>query len=117
MTYLLLLLTVLCIAAGQVLQKVASARLAGAPTIGAAARALADSVAFRLSVVLMAAGLVTWLATLTAMEISSAYPVLSLSFVITALLSRLLLQERVTVLRWAGILFVSAGATLMLATS
>jgi drug/metabolite transporter (DMT)-like permease len=115
MSYLLLLLTILLIAAGQVTQKIASRSLEKDARLPALMLSMAFSPAFWISVLFMASGLVVWLTTLSTMEVSRAYPLLSASFVITAVLSQLILHERIGRTRWMGICMVTAGSALMLA--
>jgi len=47
------------------------------------------------------------------LDLSTAYPLGSLSFVSVTLLSQWLLRERVTPTRWVGILLILAGAALV----
>lgn len=58
-------------------------------------------------------GLVAWLAALANTPVSVAYPMVSLGFVLNALLAERLLGEAVTPLRWAGIALIVAGVVLV----
>ena len=54
-------------------------------------------------------GFMVWLIVLAKAEVSYAYPLISLGYVFTAILARLLLGEAVTVTRMAGILVTCLG--------
>jgi undecaprenyl phosphate-alpha-L-ara4N flippase subunit ArnE len=51
--------------------------------------------------------------TLQWLDISTAYPLCALSFVVVALLSRWLLAETITPMRWAGVGLIMAGCVLI----
>jgi drug/metabolite transporter (DMT)-like permease len=114
MDYALLILTITLLAAAQLVQKQASRKFVGADSLPRAIRALLCSRSFWLAAIMLALALLTWLATLSLVEVSKAYPLLGLSFVLTALLSRWLLREEISLRRWAGIGLISAGAAMML---
>lgn len=57
-----------------------------------------------------------WLGALSRLNVSFMYPLLSLGYVLAALLGMLLLKENVAVLRWAGIILVVAGSFIILRT-
>ena len=52
---------------------------------------------------------------LSILDVSTAYPIGSLSFVAVTVLSRVLLGERVTRIRWFGVLLILVGASLVVA--
>ncbi len=52
---------------------------------------------------------VVWMAVLSKVELSVAFPAGSVTYVIVPLLSTLFLHEHVTALRWAGSLLIVAG--------
>lgn len=54
-----------------------------------------------------------WIAALTRLDLSVAYPFLALNFVLVALSSWLILGETVPPLRWLGILVICAGILLV----
>ena len=64
----------------------------------------------------LAAGTFIWLAVLYHNEVSRAFPLLSLVFVSVTLISRFLLHESVTPLRWLGIATIGVGVALVAAT-
>ena len=54
-----------------------------------------------------------WLAVLSRVNLSFAYPILALGYVITALFSRLLFNEAISPTRWAGIVVICIGVVLV----
>ncbi|MDP9373459.1 MAG: SMR family transporter, partial [Chloroflexota bacterium] len=54
-----------------------------------------------------------WLAVLSRVDLSFAYPLLALGYVVTALLSRLLFDEAISPARWAGIVVICLGVVLV----
>jgi len=60
-----------------------------------------------------AVSVVVWLAALSRVEVSVAYPMLSLGFALNALLAWWLLGEAVTLQRIAGIAIIIVGVTLV----
>jgi drug/metabolite transporter (DMT)-like permease len=57
--------------------------------------------------------IVFWLAAISALKISFAYPLASLVYVITAIAALIFLKEDITLLRWVGIFFVVGGCVLV----
>jgi len=62
---------------------------------------------------LYAAAGVLWLGALSNLNISFAYPLLSLAYVVAAVLGLVFLKEDITLLRWGGIVLVVAGCFLV----
>lgn len=58
-------------------------------------------------------GALSWIAALTRLDLSVAYPFLALNFVLIALSSRVFLGERIPPLRWLGIGVICAGILLV----
>jgi len=116
MQYVLLAVSVALLAAGQIAQKFASQKVDFSGGSAKVIRSMLMSRQFWVAGVLMALALVVWLLALTITEVSKAYPVLSLSFVVTAVISRLMLKEQISHSRWIGIFFISIGAAFMLSS-
>ena len=57
-----------------------------------------------------------WLAVLSRVHLSFAYPLLAFGYVVTALLARLLLNEPISATRWTGILVICLGVVLVART-
>jgi drug/metabolite transporter (DMT)-like permease len=66
-----------------------------------------------LGLVLYAAGALAWIAVLSRLDLSLAYPFLALNFVLVTLSSRFLLGETVPGIRWLGILVICGGIFLV----
>jgi drug/metabolite transporter (DMT)-like permease len=54
-----------------------------------------------------------WLGAMSTLDVSFMYPLLSLGYVVTAILAFILIGENVTLIRWAGIALVLAGCFLI----
>jgi len=57
---------------------------------------------------------ILWLGALSNLDVSFMYPLLSLAYVVTAILGFIFLKEDITLLRWAGIGLVVAGCFMIL---
>ena len=55
-----------------------------------------------------------WAVVLSRMQLSVAYPALSLTYVVIPFVSRLLLNEPISLIHWIGIMLVVAGVLLVL---
>lgn len=116
MQMILLITTIVLLAAAQITQKLAAAQIR---MDGGALRVMVSMVKsshFWTAVVLLATAMATWLLTLATAEVSKAYPMLAASFVLTAIASRLLLGETIGRRRWAGIALITLGAATMMAS-
>jgi drug/metabolite transporter (DMT)-like permease len=116
MNNLLLLMAVALLSASQVLQKVGAARrLAGKhrPQEWAAALLSPELLAAGFAIV---AGTAMWLVVLYRMDVSRAFPFLSLGSVAVVTVSRFYLKEPVSVYRWAGVFLIAVGIALVAGT-
>jgi drug/metabolite transporter (DMT)-like permease len=112
----LLLLAVLLLAGSQILQKLGAARrLHGTHTPREWLRALLSPELVG-AVVTIFAGTVLWLTVLYRMDVSRAFPFLSLGTVAVVAASRLWLGEQVSARRWAGVLLIAGGIALVAST-
>jgi drug/metabolite transporter (DMT)-like permease len=110
------LLAVALLGTSQVLQKLgATRRLSGrrAPKEWAAALL---SVEILGAVFCILAGTALWLLVLYRMDVSRAFPFLSLTSVVVVAASRVLLAERVPLHRWLGVALIAAGIGLVAST-
>jgi undecaprenyl phosphate-alpha-L-ara4N flippase subunit ArnE len=113
---LLLLLAVGLLTASQVLQKLgADRRLRDARDVRAWLRGLASR-ELVLAAALIVAGALAWLTVLYRMDVSRAFPFLSLSFVLVVLVSRIGLREPVPASRWAGVVLIVIGVSFVAST-
>ena len=112
----LLLLAVLLLAGSQILQKVGAARrLKGTHTPREWLRALLSPELVG-AVLAIVAGTVLWLSVLYRMDVSRAFPFLSLGTVAVVAASRIWLGEHVSGRRWAGVLVIAVGIALVAST-
>jgi len=61
-------------------------------------------------------GLILWLFALSMLEVSFIYPLISIGYVLTAVLAFVFLKEQVTTLRWAGIALIVIGSIMVIRT-
>ena len=57
---------------------------------------------------------ILWLGAMSTLNVSYMYPLLSLAYVVTALIAMFFLKENVTLSQWAGILLVVGGCFLII---
>ena len=116
MNEVLLVLAVLLLAASQILQKLGAARrLQGTRTPREWLRALASPELIG-AVVTIAAGTLLWLAVLYRMDVSRAFPILSLGTVAVVAASHFWLGEQVSLRRWGGVALIAVGIALVAST-
>ncbi len=111
--YGLLLLSVLLTSAAQILQKMGADRATGTPGGGPFIRRLLLRREVWWAVLCLVAGTALWLVVLYRMEVSRAFPFLSLGFVLVMLVSRHYLKETVTATRWLGVGLIVGGIFLV----
>ncbi|HEX5048049.1 MAG TPA: EamA family transporter [Gammaproteobacteria bacterium] len=116
MDELLLLSSVLLLAAGQIFQKRGAARHLAVSRDAWAWRRALSSPEILAAMTCLGAGTAVWLAVLYRMDVSKAFPILSASAVVVLVASRLLLGERVSPQRWGGALLVAIGVALVAAS-
>jgi drug/metabolite transporter (DMT)-like permease len=83
------------------------------PGLWLAGQQLAVSAAFWLALICYGVSIIVWVVGLSRVPVSQAYPVLSLGYVIAALLAYIVLGEVVSLARWAGICLIIAGVLLV----
>ena len=110
------MMAVVLISIGQILQKLAAKEIVFGDGLQTIIASLIMSPRFWQATAAMAIGLMVWLLALAEVEVSTAYPILGLSFALTTVLSVLFLGERVGRSRWVGVCLISAGAVLMVAS-
>jgi multidrug transporter EmrE-like cation transporter len=57
-----------------------------------------------------------WLFALTTLDVSYAYPLLSIGYVLTAALAFVILNENISIMRWSGIALILLGSLLIIRT-
>ena len=78
-----------------------------------AGQQLATSVAFWLALTAYGLSVAVWVVGLSRTPVSQAYPVLSVGYIIAALLAWIVLGESVSLARWGGIALIIAGVLLV----
>jgi drug/metabolite transporter (DMT)-like permease len=66
-----------------------------------------------IGIFLYAISVFLWLGAMSTLDVSFMYPLLSLGYVLTAILAFIFIGENVTLIRWAGIVLVIAGCILI----
>lgn len=66
-----------------------------------------------LGLVLFGVSALFWLVVLSRVDLSIAYPMVGVSYVIVVTLARFMLHESVPSLRWAGVVFIAVGIALV----
>ena len=62
-----------------------------------------------LGIILYAISVFLWLGAMSTLDVSFMYPLLSLGYIVTAILAFVFIGENITLLRWAGIVVIIAG--------
>ncbi|TAN04697.1 MAG: transporter [Rhodanobacteraceae bacterium] len=113
-TLLLLLGSVVCDVSGQVCFKLGVGHEEGA---GEQAQSLVHKVLhspwIAVGVAVYAVEFVFWFAALSRVQLSFAFPIMALSYVGVVLASRFILNERISLRRWAGIGTIVVGVVLV----
>lgn len=116
----LLLLSILTSVAGQTVIKMGVSQ----PTASAAASGLLSllglimrSPLVLMGLVLYGIGALAWIALLSRVDLSVAYPFLALNFILVTVSSHFLLGESVPGLRWLGVLVICSGIFLVARSS
>ncbi len=86
---------------------------ADTPSALAAAQKLMLVPAFWLALLAYGVSVLTWIVGLSRVPVSQAYPMLSLGYVLTALLAWQWLNEPISAMRWAGIGVIIVGVWLV----
>ncbi len=116
MEYVLILFVVTLTSVGQVLQKLGADRgLKNAKNATQIFYALFQWEII-LAVICLASAIVIWLAVLYMMDVSKAFPFISLGFVVVLLSARFYLKEFIPWNRWLGVVFIIAGISLLAQT-
>ncbi len=116
MDYVIIFIVVLLTSIGQVLQKLGADRgLKNARTFKDMVRALFQWEII-LAVICLGSALLLWLVVLYHMDVSKAFPFISSGFIVVLLAARFILHETISSWRWAGVLFIVAGISLLAQT-
>ena len=113
MDHILILLSVFFTTGGQLLQKIGANKAAAMPSKVHFLKRIFSQHETWWAVTCLAVGTVLWLAVLYRMEVSKAFPFLSIGFVLVALISRYHLNETISVARWLGLGLIGSGMVLI----
>lgn len=106
---LYIVLTIILTAVSQLLQKQAAEDMNRADGYGA----LLSNINFILSGTFLGASVITWLLVLKYVDVSVAYPMLSLNYVLVLVLAKLFFGESIPSRRWVGVLSIIAGVSVL----
>lgn len=110
--FLALLCSVVFTSSGQLLQKQASLKYTSIKNSSVFRRLL--SIEFVGSTALLGLGLLFWMIVLTKVELSLAYPLLSINYVLILLGARYLFKEKIPLQRWLGVFIILIGVGVLL---
>jgi undecaprenyl phosphate-alpha-L-ara4N flippase subunit ArnE len=113
MDYVLILVALAFISTSQILQKVAAVNADKQTTGAHFLRRLAARKETWWAIITLGTGTLFWLTVLYRMEVSKAFPFLSLGTVLVLLASRYYLRERITATRWIGVVMIIIGIILL----
>jgi uncharacterized membrane protein len=113
MDYLLILVALAFISASQILQKVAAVNADKHATGTHFLRRLAARKETWWAIITLGTGTLFWLVVLYRMEVSKAFPFLSLGTVLVLLVSRFYLRETISATRWMGVGLIISGIILL----
>ena len=110
----LVLICVLAGAAGQILWKEGMSNLGRINGIGDLLQVktvwdIFTNKYILLGIILYAMSVFLWLGAMSTLDVSFMYPLLSLGYIVTAILALVFIGENITLLRWAGIVVIIAG--------
>jgi multidrug transporter EmrE-like cation transporter len=66
-----------------------------------------------IGIILYATSVFLWLGAMSTLDVSFMYPLLSLGYVVTAILASVFINENITLLRWVGITLIVGGCILI----
>lgn len=113
MTYVILALAIIFLTTGQLMQKLGAEKIAHQLKPMQFLRQVITIKEFILAVLFMSLGTACWLLVLLHMEVSKAYPFLSIGYVLIMFVSRFMLKEEISVGRWIGVLLIAVGTSLV----
>lgn len=103
------LITILLTSVSQLLQKQAAIELHSQN----GAKPLLSNLSFVLSGMFLGASLITWLLVLKHFDVSVAYPLLSLNYIVVLVLAKLCFGERIPTRRWIGVGCIIIGVAIL----
>jgi len=116
MEYLFIAFAVLFTSLGQLMQKLVADRHLGDAASASGILPLMLKLETVLAVLFLAMGMGFWLATLTTMEVSKAFPFLSSGYIVVMLFAKLVFKESIPIHRWLGVILICLGLSLIAQT-
>lgn len=113
MEYLLILISLSFTVSGQILQKIGVEKALTIPGNTPYLLRIIRQREIWWAAASLVIGAMVWLLVLQRMDVSKAFPLLSLDFVLVILVSRYYLQETVSCSRWLGTALISLGILLV----
>lgn len=110
LTYVLLIISIFFSSAAQIFQKLASEDMKS--HTGSTIQLLFKP-NILLSIFFLGTGLLLWLMVLGKLELSIAYPMLSMGYVLVMVAARVIFKEHIPVRRWVGAFIIIVGITLL----
>ena len=115
--YIYISVMLVAVVSGQLILKYGLSKLGEMPTgidDGAAflLKALLNPLVI-LSLALAFVGALAWIAAVSKVELSFAYPFTSLGYILVLLLSSLILKEQIPAMRWIGVLIIGIGVLIV----
>lgn len=104
-----LLVTVLLTSGAQLLQKKAAVELSEQSHNAS----ILSNLNFVLSGVFLGIALITWLQVLNALDVSIAYPMLSLNYILVLIFAKIFFGEKVPSHRWVGVSCIVTGVVVL----
>jgi len=104
-----LLITILLTAVSQLLQKQAAIEL----NRTSESKPLLSNLSFVLSGVFLGASLITWLLVLKHFDVSVAYPLLSVNYIVVLVLANICFGEHIPFRRWIGVVCIITGVIVL----
>lgn len=109
MTYGILLLAVLMLTAGQIFQKLAVERTGGGDWNSERYLLILRRPELYLALGSLGLGTAIWLVVLYQLDVSKAFPFVSLSQVLIVITARVFFRETVSLRRWVGVILIAIG--------
>ncbi|MFA6449392.1 MAG: EamA family transporter [bacterium] len=117
MAFIILLTSIFCVVCGEILLKVTVTRLEGVDFVSTSLLShlgkLLRAPSFFLAIAAYFSGMVLYLAAISKLDVSLAYPIMSLNFAIILVYSKIFFRENVTPLRWFGVFIILFGVFLI----
>jgi len=111
--YYLIAITLLLTTSGQLLQKKSADKASQADNGRGMIINLMRQTLTWWAVLLLGLGMLCWLAVLSLMEVSQAYPYLGLGYVLVLLVSHFHLGEHISRGRWIGVMLIICGIVVL----